>query len=85
MVCFHWFHFLKVTWEVKSYHSNFSSHVYPDWPVSSIDVGGGCYRVVSEHGSLLRLDEQCAFHALMLVAYVLLMLVVYVHVSFAWF
>ena len=29
-----WFHFLNCTWEVESYHSNSSSHVYPDGPIS---------------------------------------------------
>ena len=29
MVCLCRFHFLKVIQEVESYHSNFSSHVYP--------------------------------------------------------
>jgi len=27
--------------------------------VSWVDVGGGCYKVVSEPGSTLRLDRQC--------------------------
>jgi len=40
-MCFHQFHFHKVTKEVESYHSSFSSHVYLGWPVTSVDVGGG--------------------------------------------
>ena len=43
MVLFRQFHFLKVTEEFKSYHSNFSSHVYPGWPITWVDVGGGSY------------------------------------------
>ena len=27
--------------------------------VTSVDVGGGCYRVVLEHGSPFRLDRWC--------------------------
>jgi len=35
------FHFLKVTKEAESYHSSLSSHVYPGWSVTWVDVGGG--------------------------------------------
>ena len=65
MVCFHRFHFLNVTWEVESYHSNFLSHVNTSWLVTWVYVGVGCYRVVSKHGSTLRLDGLCVGHALM--------------------
>ena len=65
---------LTDTYGVKSYHSNFSSHVYPGWLVTSVYVGGGCYRVVSKHGSPLTLDRLCVGHAFMSVAYVFLML-----------
>ena len=44
----------------------------------------GHYKVVSEHGSPLRLDGRCVGHALILVAYVFLMLVVHVLVAFEW-
>ena len=50
------FHFLKVTKEVESYHSGLSSDAYPGWLVAWVDVGGGCYRVVSEPGSTLGLN-----------------------------
>jgi len=40
--------------------------------------------VVLEHGSPLELDGRCVGHAFMSVAYVLLMLVVHVLVTFAW-
>ena len=33
----------SVVAEVESYHSSLSSHVYLDWPVTWVDVGGGCY------------------------------------------
>ncbi len=84
MVCFHQFHFLNVTYEVESYHSGLSSHVYPGWLVTWVDVGGGCYRVVSEHGSPLKLDGLCVVHAFMLVACVSLILVFHVLLAFAW-
>jgi len=32
---------LTNTQGVESYHSNFSSHVYPNWSVNWVDVGGG--------------------------------------------
>jgi len=60
VLCFCRFHFLKVTYEVEFNHSSLSSHVYPIWLVTWVDVGVGCYRVVSEHGSPLELDGQCA-------------------------
>ena len=47
------FHFFKVTKEVESYHSVLLSHVYLGWPVAWVDVGGGCYRLVSERGFVL--------------------------------
>ena len=47
-------------------------------------MGGGFYRVVSKHGSPLRLDGLCVRYAFMLVAYVFLMLVVHVLVAFSW-
>ena len=68
---------------MKSYHSNFSSHVYLDWPVTWVDLGGGCYRVVSKHGSPLRLDGLCLGHAFMSVAHVLIILMVYMLVAYA--
>ena len=40
--------------------------------------------MVLEHGSLLRLDGKCVGHAFMLIAYVFLMIIVHVLVSFAW-
>lgn len=83
MVCFCWFHFLNVTSHIISYHSGRSLHVYPDYSVAWVDVGGGCYRVVSEHGSPLRLDGMCVGHAFMSVAYVFLILVVHVLIEFA--
>ena len=46
--------------------------------VTWVDVGRGCYRVVSEHGSTLGVDGKCVDHAFMLVSYVFSMLVVYV-------
>lgn len=52
---------LTNTYGVESHHSNFSSHAYPSWPVTRVDVGGGCYRVVSEHGSTLGLDGKNVF------------------------
>ena len=39
--------------------------------------------MVSEHGSTLRLDGWCIVHAFMLVAYVFLMLVVHVFITFS--
>lgn len=65
MACFHQFHFLNMTWEVESYHSNVSSHVYLDWPVTWVDVGGKFYIVVPEHGSPLTLNGWCVGHAFM--------------------
>jgi len=44
----------------------------------------GGYIVVLEHGSPLGLDGQCVGHAYMLVAYVFLMLAIYVLVVYAW-
>ena len=51
---------LTDTYKVESYHSNFSSHVYPGWMVTLVDVEGGCYKhglhdymVVSSHSLLL--------------------------------
>jgi len=40
-MCFRRFHFLKVTKEVESYHSSLSLHVYPNWVITWVDVGGG--------------------------------------------
>ena len=34
-----------------------------------INVGGGCYRVVLEHGSPLGLDRKCVGHEFMSIAY----------------
>jgi len=42
IVCFHQFHFINVTSEVKSYHSGLSLHFYLGWPVTWVDVRGGC-------------------------------------------
>jgi len=83
MVGFHRFHPLNVTWDVESYHSGLSSHVYPDLLVAWVDVGGGCYRVESEHGSPLRLDGLCIGIASMSVACVSLTLAFHVLVVFA--
>ena len=44
-------------------------------PVTWVDVGGGCYRVVLEHGSPLRLDGLCVGNAHMSIACVSLTLV----------
>jgi len=44
--------------------------------VTWVDVGGGCYRVVSEHGSTLRLDGQCV---LVMHAYQLHMCLLHLH------
>ena len=52
--------------------------------VTWVDVGGGCYRVVSEHGSPLELDVRCVGQAFMSFARVLIILVVYVLVAYAW-
>ena len=84
MLCFHQFHFPKVTWEVESNHSSFFSYIYPNWPVNWVDVVGGCYGVVLEHGSPIRLDGQCVGHLFMLFSFVLIVLMVYVCVSYAW-
>jgi len=45
LVLAYWFQFLKCTWGVKSYHGNhmFTLVDYLSW----VNVGGGCYRVVS--------------------------------------
>jgi len=75
---------LTDTWRVESYHSNSLSHVYPNWLVTWVDVGGGCYKVVSDHGSPLGLDGQCVGHAFMSVAYVLFLQVIYFLISYAW-
>jgi len=83
MVCFHWFHLLNMTEEVKSYHSGLSSHFYPSWPVAWVDIGGGCYKVVSEHSSPLILDGLCFGHACMSVSCVSLMLSFHVLVAFS--
>jgi len=45
MVCFHWVHFLNMTYEVESYHSGLLLHVYLDWLVAWLDVGGGYYSI----------------------------------------
>ena len=39
-----------------------------DW-LTWENVGGGCYKVVSEHGSTLGLDGWCVGHAFMSFAY----------------
>jgi len=70
MVHFYRFHFLKVTYEVGSYHSNFSSHVYTGWSITWVD---------SKHGSPLRLDGLCVGHAFMLVARVPIILECLLH------
>jgi len=36
---------LTDTYGVESYHSNFSSHVYPSWLVTWVDVVGGHYKI----------------------------------------
>ena len=51
MLCFHRFHFLKVTWEVESNHSSLLSHVYPSCPVTWVNVGGGCYNKIKIESS----------------------------------
>lgn len=83
MVCFCWFHFLNMTSKVESYHSDLSSHVYHGWPISWVDVGGGHYRVVSEHGSPLRLDALYFDHACISVSCVSLTFSFHVLVAFA--
>lgn len=40
LMCFRWFHFLKITTEVESYHSIISFHVYLGWLITWVDVGG---------------------------------------------
>jgi len=60
-----------------------SLHVYPDWLVALVDVGGGCYRVVSKHGSPLRLDGLRVGHACKSVACVSVTLAFHVLVAFA--
>ena len=42
-----------------------------DW-LTWVNVGGGCYRVISEHGSPLGLDGRCVGHEFMSGAYVFL-------------
>lgn len=74
-----WFSFvystsLTVHWKLN--HIIVSScHMFTlvDW-LTWVNVGGGCYRVVSEHGSNLGLDGRCIGHAYMSVAYVSLCL-----------
>jgi len=44
LICFCRFHFLKVTKDVESYLSSLSSYVYPHWPFSLVDVGGGWFQ-----------------------------------------
>lgn len=57
-----------------------SRHMFnPVYQLTWINVGGGCYRVVSEHGSPLGLAGQCVGHAFISVAYVFSMLVVYMN------
>jgi len=64
------------------WHSGLLSHVYPSWLVAWVDVEGGYYRVVSEHGSPLRLDGLCFGHACMSVSCVSLTLAFHVFVAF---
>ncbi len=61
-----------------------SHHMFTpvEW-LTWVNVGGGCYRVVSEHGSPLGLNGRCIGHEYMSVAYVFFMLVVYVLVVYA--
>jgi len=51
--------------------------------VAWVDVGGGCYRVVSEHGSPLALDGLCVGHACMSVVCASLTLAFHVLVAVA--
>ena len=83
LMCFCVFHFLKDTWDVESYHSSLSPHVYPDWAVYWVDMGGGCYRLVTDHGSPLGLDGMCVGHACMSVACVSLTLAFHMIIAFA--
>lgn len=55
MVCFHGFNFLEVTQDVESYHSNFSSYVYPvGWLLGQIWEEG----VTKWYQSMVHLQDQ---------------------------
>lgn len=84
-----WFHFIgsnSLFLHGKLNHIKVAScHMFTlaDW-LTCINVGGGCYRVVSEHGSTLGLDGWNFFHAYTTISYVFFTFMEYVLILYAW-
>jgi len=56
----------------------------PTKELTWVNVGGGCYTVVSKHGSPFGLDGWCGGHTFMSSACVFLIHVLYLLVAYAW-